>query len=364
MLPDEKIAPAAAKQPGDGLFIVGCGRSGTTLLRLMLNTHPEMAIPQESHFIYKIARQHAQGHGPTALETDAGWNHLIDYLSTTTHLDAWAFDRTAALQRLRVQPERTHAAAFRTLFATYAETHDATFWADKTPQHVQYLLLLDRLFPRARFIHVVRDGRDVALSLLTRKWGPRRIELAGYYWSWLVLSGIVAGQLLGPHRYYQLRFEDLVTHPEATLRALCQWLGLSYTKAMLAYHQTEAAHTYAQGGTVARRLASPPDPRRLYRWRENMSPYAHRLIHVQAGGLLAYLGYDINHLSPLQQRLSTGLNALLPTAASQPVLDQRLTPLQLIQERLWQGVALLRSDVERFAQHSFRWQQAVAQRMR
>jgi hypothetical protein len=348
------------------LFIVGCGRSGTTLLRMMLHAHPALSIPQESHFIYRIARSRARGGWPATLDAE-GWEHLVTYLDNTPHLDAWEFDRSAVRSRLEALDDHTHGAAFEALFREYLDQQGGTRWGDKTPQHVQYMLLLDRLFPHSRYVHVVRDGRDVALSLMTRKWGPRRMELAGYYWSWLVLSGVLAGELLGPERYREVRFEDLVMHPEATLRQLSAWLDLPYRPEMLDYHATEAAHTYARGGVVARRLTEPPDPSRLYQWRKKMKSRDHRVFVRQAGGLLAYLGYDVAVLPHKQQQVHSQLDTLTQPgvlAATSTVTPfsgpRRLLYVRLAAERAAQGIALVRGNLARFASGSFRWQTTVA----
>lgn len=333
----------------------------------MLNAHPEVSIPQESHIIYKIARLRARGRWPASVTTDAGWAHLVETLNETPYLDTWELDRAPVRERLAALSERTHAAAFRALFEEYLRQHGGTWWGDKTPQHVQYALLLDRLFPGGKVVHIVRDGRDVALSLMSRKWGPRRMEIAGYYWAWLVLSGIVAGAVVGPERYREVQFEDLVTHPEATLRDLCGWLGLPFRQELLDYYKTDDAVSYTKGGPVARKLATPPDPSHTQRWRERMTPGAHRRFIRQAGGFLAHLGYDVDGLSARQRGVQEQLDALrepgaLATISAAPPLGgpDRLRPARLLALRAKQGAALVRGDVAGFATASLRWQRAVA----
>ncbi len=360
-------APRSAERAeSPPVFLVGCGRSGTTLLRLMLNAHPDLSIPQESHVIYRVARRAALGRWPASVATDAGWAHLVDHLAETPYLDTWEFDRVPVRERLSGLAERTHAAAFGALFDEYLDQRGGTRWGDKTPQHVQYLLVLDRLFPTGKAVHVVRDGRDVALSLMSRPWGPRRMEIAGHYWAWLVLSGMVAGAVLGPERYREVRFEDLVTRPEATLRELCGWLGLPFRSELLDYHTTDDAVAYTRGGPVARKLATPPDAGHTQRWRQRMTPSDHRLIVRQAGGLLAHLGYEADGLPARQRRVRQRLDAL---PAAMPEVADRAAPLggpaalrtaRLLALRARQGAALVRGDVAGFAAASVRWQRTVA----
>ena len=367
--PAERVAPESrADASPPPCFLVGCGRSGTTLLRLMLNAHPEVSIPQESHVIYKVARLRARGRWPASVATDAGWAHLVDTLAETPYLDSWEFDRAPVRERLEALGERTHAAAFRALFDEYLDQRGGTWWGDKTPQHVQYLLVLDRLFPGGKVVHVVRDGRDVALSLMSRPWGPRRMELAGYYWAWLVLSGVVAGAVLGPERYREVRFEDLVTHPEATLRGLCDWLGLGFRHELLDYYRTDDAVSYTRGGPVAKKLATPPDPGHTQRWRERMTPRDHRVFVRQAGGLLAPLGYDVDGLPARQRRVQARIEALREPGALAPISARStpiggpdaLLPARLLALRARQGAGLVRGDIAGFAAASLRWQRTVA----
>ena len=192
------------------VFIVGCGRSGTTLLRLMLNALPDLAIPLESQFIYHIARRRARGFWPATLNGAADCERFVTFLERHPTMRYWEISFEALRDRLNRLPERSHAAVFRAVFIEFMEREGKKQWGDKTPMHVQYMLLLDQLLPGAKYVHVIRDGRDVASSLLTRSWGPKYLWHAGWYWKWLVLSGMVAGRILAPDRYREVRYEDLV----------------------------------------------------------------------------------------------------------------------------------------------------------
>ena len=166
--PDDKAAngslPIDSEPP---LFIVGCGRSGTTLVRMMLNTHPELAIPTESHFIYELARRRLTGSWSGRIDDDTAWRDLLDYFDGHHYLGLWKLNTDRLHRRLARISSRTHAAVFEVLFREFMEQEGKQRWGDKTPLHVQYILLLDHLFPNARFLHVIRDGRDVEESGVT-----------------------------------------------------------------------------------------------------------------------------------------------------------------------------------------------------
>jgi hypothetical protein len=242
-------------------FVVGCSRSGTTLLRAMLDSHPELAVPPESHFaLARSARS----------------------LRRALRREPWfALWEIAAPDVRRLDC----ADAVRALFAAYAATRRKPRYADKTPHYVSHLPRLAARFPEARFVHVVRDGRDVALSLLEVPWGPDTIEEAALHWRRRVLEGRAAG--LPTDRYRELRYEALVADPERELRALAPWLELDYDAAMLAYPHHSLTVPRPEHH---RRLGLAPTPG-LRDWRREMAPEDAACFEAVAGDALAELGY-------------------------------------------------------------------------
>jgi len=157
---------------------------------------------------------------------------------------------------------------------------------------------------------VIRDGRDVALSILPGSWGPRRIEYAGYYWKWLVLRGMVCGKILGQERYHEIIFEDLLNEPEKIIKSLCHFLDLEYDPVMLKYYKSKEAERYAlQGGS--KRLGKPINKKMGQKWKRNMSLYYQQSIIRQAGCLLDYFSYEVDKLSAKQQRERKIIDTLL-----------------------------------------------------
>src|SRR5689334_4978208 len=136
-------------------FIVGLSRSGTTLLRLMLDAHPELAIPPETHFIPEGAKACQEPGAPRAAS-------LKGFPSTSTWSD---FHLAADMLEARIASIEPFdlSDALRAFYGLYAERFGKRRWGDKT-NHLWNLKLIQSLLPEARFIHIVRDGRDVALS--------------------------------------------------------------------------------------------------------------------------------------------------------------------------------------------------------
>ena len=213
--------------PGAPVLVLGVRRSGTTLLRVMLDRNPELAVPDESYFIPQLARRHR---GP--VDPDA----FVDDLRRLPTLREWEVPATRCAARLRPGMTAGEAIARRLRGRTRRERGKAR-WGDKTPIYMQYLPILERLFPDARYVHLVRDGRDAALSFLSvpegimTRAGPTRGTPRGFACQWAteVRAARELGRRVGTARYLELRYEELVAEPEARARArICAFAGLAF----------------------------------------------------------------------------------------------------------------------------------------
>ena len=267
------------------MIVLGVRRSGTTLLRVMLDRNPELAVPDESYFVPQLARRHRTPVDPAA---------FLDDLRRLPTLVDWGLSPASVQARLR--PGMTTDDAIAAVFAAYAAERGKARWGDKTPLYMQHLDLLERLFPDARFVHLIRDGRDAALSflsvpagLMTEGWGHPQ-DAAGFACQWAteVASARELGARVGGQRYRELRYEALVADPEGELRAVCAFAGLEYDPAMLDYvGQTDSARKAHQ-----QRLNEPPR-RGVRDWRTEMSESDRHAFEEVAGALLAELGYEV-----------------------------------------------------------------------
>ncbi|MEX0668086.1 MAG: sulfotransferase, partial [Acidimicrobiia bacterium] len=161
-----------------------------------------------------------------------------------------------------------------------------------TPGYVLDLDLLARLFPEARFVHVIRDGRDVALSYLERRFGPGDLGQAALYWRRRVTAGQEGGARLGPHRYQELRYEELIDDPEGIVKRVCTFIHLEYDPSMLRYFERADELTAAAADPDAHQSLALPPTHGLRDWRTQMEPSDVALFEGLAGGTLASLGYD------------------------------------------------------------------------
>jgi len=289
---DADLAPAP--------FVVGVGRSGTTLLRLMLDAHPQLAIPAETHFVPELLEREAECRLP---------GELVDVIveARTWHDFGLAEDsfRGAVTERgAKTAPE-----VLRIFYALCAEREGKSRWGDKTPGYVKRMRPIAHALGEARFVHLIRDGRDVALSRVARGMGTEKPigDVADLWKRRISNARKQAKRLRG--RYLEVRYEDLVTEPEAQLRRIGELIELDFDPAMLSYREQaerrigELRDLPAEGERIdrdrderraAHSLATePPTAARIEVWREDMAAADREEFEAVAGGLLRELGYYV-----------------------------------------------------------------------
>jgi hypothetical protein len=269
-------------------FLVGSERSGTTLFRLMLDAHPDMAVPPESYFIidlYRKRRSYERRDRP--YDTIA----LANDLAGSRWFRAWGMPPRELATAMRREDNVDFAEAIRKVYRGYARMHGKSRYGDKTPAYVQHIGTLARVFADARFVHLIRDGRNVAMSLTEVNWGPGDLLEGALQWRERVLRGRRSGGELGAHRYLEVRYERLVSEPEPVLREVSEFLELPFDDAMLRHSETAAERIPGRPDGLHRRAATAPvtDVRD---WRRDMPREDLESIEAIAGDLLDELGYE------------------------------------------------------------------------
>jgi hypothetical protein len=300
------------------VFVLGVRRSGTTLLRVMLDCHSQLAVPDESYFVPQLADRHRG-----QIDIDA----FVDDLRRLPTLREWYLSVGAVRSRLR--PDQPLGEAIAAVYETYAAARGKERWGDKTPMYMQHLPMLERLFPTALYVHLIRDGRDCALSfaqmpegIVTRSWALPR-DAAGFACQWRaeVVAARQLGTRVGP-RYLEVRYERLVAEPEETLRAVCAHIDLPFEPAMLDY----AANVDVTRQPHQQSLRRPPTPG-LRDWRADMDADDVRAFERVAGDLLAELGYETRSGPTLRGRLERAWYATRVTAWNGAARAVRISPL-------------------------------------
>ena len=276
-------------------FIVGVARSGTTLLRMMLDAHSKLAIPHETDFLAV----------PEAFDR-GGARAVVEALVRSPR---WGDFNLPADEFARAVQNRNPANAgdlLRTFYQLYAQQRGKPLWGDKSPYYVSAMVDIQRLLPEAHFVHVIRDGRDVALSLGPLWFGPNDVTQMAEMWSQRLRA---ARRQVPKLRFYtEVRYEDLVREPAFTLKRLCEFLDLTWEPSMLDYYvhasqrlSTELVDLNREGRliprdqrlSIHRLLGQPPRLDRIERWRQEMSVADLRAFDSIAGEMLKAHGYEL-----------------------------------------------------------------------
>jgi len=192
----------------------------------------------------------------------------------------------------------TFQAAFECVFLAYAEAAGKPRWGDKTPQYVRHIDVLAKIFPDAQFVHLIRDGRDVACSLLDVPWFEGDVGKAARRWRKGLQRGRKQGRRLGPGRYLELTYESLVEHPEKHLQSICEFLGESFTPDLLST-DADPDHLVPQHRQAWHGQISKPVTRaRVGRYRDELSATQIDQFETIAGDLLQEYGYPTHSKHP------------------------------------------------------------------
>jgi hypothetical protein len=297
-------------------IIVGVPRSGTTLLRLMLDAHSELAVTHEAGFIpaaanlanplsrmfYRRLRHAIKG---------GSWSNSLReaFYRTVTEVNNWNDFHVPGenfRQALMQNEPFTVSEGLRTFFQLYARRFGKPRWGDKTPFYNQYLKTIAGTLPEAHFIHIIRDGRDAALSGKGLPFVAGDFEAIGRNWSQQILN--TRRQARACCHYLEIRYEDLLVKTTDILQKICVFIDLSYEPGMELYYQqapermAELGNTYNADGSVAatrearlhrhRLTAQPPEPTRIGRWKTEMTKEELVRFNQVAGALLKELGYE------------------------------------------------------------------------
>ncbi|MDQ3572088.1 MAG: sulfotransferase [Actinomycetota bacterium] len=293
----------ASQQP-PAPFIFGVPRSGTSLLRLMCDSHPDLAIPPETRFIPRLIRM-CRGRRTSSQE-------MMDVMTSCRRWADFGIDNDELHARLDALSRPRPGAVAREFYRAYAARFGKQRWGDKTPRYRRFMPTIASALPEARFIHIIRDGRDVARSLqgfyLNQDRDPG--SLAHWAGGWARSIQRTRAKSQKVDHYVEIFYEDLVRDPRAILGQLCEMLALPFDERMLAPHEQAPERLAEMAGGLppsARRpgrsgeqrlrphqmLKQPVTEERSGAWRNAMTAAEQEEFEAVAGETLAELGYEL-----------------------------------------------------------------------
>ena len=269
------------------VFVLGCPRSGTTVLYHMLLSAGNFAVYRAESNVFSVLQPHFGN-----LRSESNRRELLDKWLKSKLFQVSGLDASSIGKKILAD---CHVAGdfLRTFMEETARAQGVERWADCTPDHLLYMREIKREIPDALFVHIIRDGRDVALSYAKQGWAypfpwdrGQQLTVAGLYWEWIIRRGQVHGRRLG-RDYYELHYEDLIEKPRETLLALSHFLG----------QELDYDHIQRVGiGSVSEpnsSFRSGHDFRPVRRWAEQMSREQLVVVEALIGDFLRGLGYEL-----------------------------------------------------------------------
>lgn len=273
------------------IFVAGSRRSGTTMLRLMLACHPRIAVPPEGGFVVRLGWRYERSRfTPARIERFVG-----DLFAHERTVD-WNLDREALTRRLLELRPCTWPAVIDAIYREYIRLHmpDKPRWGDKTTWYEDHLEQIDRYFPSARYVHILRDGRAVAASYRHVAHLPKAIEPATLAWAWSMNRIARFGEQVGERRYIRVRYESLVAEPERELRRICAFLEEEYAPEMLDFGRQNRERSLEPKRHIAWKNLTTGEitTAQVDRWRQDLSAVDLDRFWAIGGDTMRRFGYE------------------------------------------------------------------------
>ncbi len=272
------------------IFIIGAQRSGTTLLRLLFNAGDDIALPEEGTFLMPLLRKCKR---MDAVLQGKDIEIFLNYLEGNSQFKLWG----VSLENLRSELFDAGEIPIRNLidllYREYALQEGKVRWGDKTPSFFRMVPVLAMLFPSARFVHIIRDGRDLFLSW--KKMDPTKGNPAVIAYEWIYKINKARSDLekFAAGRYVEIRYEDLVLYPVSTLRNICQFSGVEYSQNMFSYWTDSAKYI---GNHHSDLIFSGVSDKSVGKWKKlcGRDEVLVRYFEIVAEDTLHKCGYDIS----------------------------------------------------------------------
>ncbi len=268
------------------IFIVGTQRSGTTLLRLLLNAHSQIGIPEDASFLMPLLKKRY-------IHKDIAGDNLkalVDYFSLNSWFRLWNYDCSDFLSRLSKTNKISLHDLIERLYFSYCDKGGKKIWGDKTPSFFRKIDILFRLFPDAKFIHIVRDGRDAFDSFRKVDQTKNNSAVMAIDWDYKLFRIEKSFKKLPIDNRVTVRYEDLLEDTEKALRTICSVIGVDYEINMVNFYK--AADNYI-GAHHSKLIFSPVNKNNRYKWKKNLSLKELKVFNVLAGYYLKKYNYEV-----------------------------------------------------------------------
>lgn len=255
------------------IFIVGANRSGTTLLRLILNAHSNIGIPEEIVYFGSTMAGVPIEQWKAPQVSDARWTEFVSAFIDDKCSVLEGIDLDRVKQEIVQSGKKDFSYPYSLVLETWAKHHQKKRWGEKTPGNLFYADVLLEMYPDARFIHLVRDPRAGVSSMMKTDFFPDDIAFNAMSRRKYMRKGrgILDASVPAEQRL-MLRYEDIVTSPETTIRAICHFLGEQFEPAMLSFYKDSSRYMKEAASTSFNKAATKPiSAEMLDKWKKHLT---------------------------------------------------------------------------------------------
>lgn len=273
------------------VFMIGTQRSGSNLLRLMMNQLKNVASPHPPHILQRMFPL-MENYGD--LELDDNFKMLIDDVCRLVELNPveWSgmsFDRDIVMSKAK---ERSLMSVYGAVYDLYADSQGASTWCCKSMANINYVDEIEKHFDHPKYIYLYRDGRDVALSFQKAVVGEKHIYNIAKEWADTQTKALKLRQMIDEKYIHCVSYEQLTQEPEETARSLCSFLGTDYVPAMLDFHKTNEARNAAKSSDLWGNVVSPIIQNNSKKYKKEMTSNDISIFESVTGHILDQLGYE------------------------------------------------------------------------
>lgn len=273
------------------IFMIGTQRSGSNLLRLMLNQLTEIASPHPPHIFERI---HPLLDKYGDLTVEGNFSQLVDDVCKLIELNPveWQgvnLDRKKIISRCN--KERSLAAVYGSVYDIYSEAQNAKTWCCKSLVNIHYIDTIEQHFKNPKYIYLFRDGRDVALSFQKAVVGEKHIYNIAKDWAHTQEKAIELMEQIDPDRVFRISYEHLTKNTLEVARSLCKFIGVNYTEYMMDFYKTSEAKNAASSSNLWGNVTNPVMSNNTGKYKVEMPEDDIRIFESVAGHILDKLGY-------------------------------------------------------------------------
>jgi len=319
--------PASAEARSDSpvadapFFIVGCGRSGTTLLRVILLGHSRLNISPETHFIRGLVDDFPLRSTLLPEQVAA----VVDVMVAHPRWRAMGMPADLFRDSAMALRQPLMADVLNLVYQHHAREAGKVRSGDKTPDYVRYIPQLLEIYPDAKFIHLIRDGHDVAMSYATVGWG-QAYQGERFEWSQAVRSGLTYRRAPFADRILEVRYEDMVRDLEGSVRRICAFLGETFEPEMLDWHSRIELLFPGEDPNLHRKLYQPLMADAVSTWRRKLSAVECFIMEASLRRDLQAMNYDMRYSAPVWRPFLAAAGLVMHQLA--PLLDRAIPALK------------------------------------